>query len=528
MLVKQLFSGAAKLFISLSVACFLLFGASSAYSQVDEGAVSGVIQDPSGAVIPNAMVTLVNTDQGLSLEAHSSASGNFTFSPVRVGHYKLTAAAPGFSTTSQENLSVTVGQNLQVNIALQAGASTETVTVTTAPPQLQSDESSVGQVIDEHTVNSLPLNGRNFTFLAQLSAGVNVSQADTRGNAASGAFTANGLQSAQNNYLLDGIDNNSNAADFLNGTNFVILPPVDAIQEFKVQTADFSAELGRSAGAVLNATIKSGTNQFHGAIWEFFRNDKLDAADWFEDNAGIKKGKFRQNQFGASIGGPILRNKAFFFGDFEGLRRVQGTVLTGTVPTLTEKSSGFTDLSDLITGQSGAARVDNVGRTIPFGTIMDPATTRAVTAGAVDPVSGRAATNSGFVRDPIGTNCPAGSVTFVGCSLNQIAASRLDPNAVKLLNLYPNARPTVLSHPTSATRPVLTSIATRSIRASTSTPHRRIRRSSASASSTILTSFPVSSAASQTAAASSRARRQLGPSRVCSLTRTSSRRQRST
>ncbi len=271
-----------------------------------------------------------------------------------------------------------------------------------------------------------------------MSAGVNVSQADTRGNAASGAFTANGLQSAQNNYLLDGIDNNSNAADFLNGTNFVILPPVDAIQEFKVQTADFSAELGRSAGAVLNATIKSGTNQFHGAIWEFFRNDKLDAADWFEDNAGIKKGKFRQNQFGGSIGGPIFRNKAFFFGDYEGLRRVQGTVLTGTVPTLTEKNSGFTDLSDLITGQSGAARTDNIGRTIPFGTIMDPATTRAVTAGAVDPVSGRAATSTGFVRDPIGTNCPAGSVTFVGCSLNQIAASRLDPNAVKLLNLFPN------------------------------------------------------------------------------------------
>ena len=143
-------------------------------------------------------------------------------------------------------------------------------------------------------------------------------QADTRGNAASGAFSANGLRPAQNNYLLDGIDNNSNAVDFLNGTNFVILPPLDAIQEFKVQTADFSAELGRSAGAVLNATIKSGTNSLHGAAWEFFRNDKLDAADWFEDNAGIKKGELRQNQFGASGGGPIIKNKIFFFGDYEG------------------------------------------------------------------------------------------------------------------------------------------------------------------------------------------------------------------
>ena len=224
-----------------------------------------------------------------------------------------------------------------MNVSLQTGGSNETITITAAPPQLQTDESSVGQEVDEHTIVSLPLNGRNFTFLAQLSAGVNVSQADTRGNAASGAFTANGLQSAQNNYLLDGIDNNSNAADFLNGTNYVILPPVDAIQEFKVQTADFSAELGRSAGAVLNATIKSGTNQIHGAAREFFRNDKLDAADWFEDNAGIKKGEFRQNQFGGSIGAPIIKDKLFVFGDYEGLRRVQGTAQTGTVPTVAEK-----------------------------------------------------------------------------------------------------------------------------------------------------------------------------------------------
>ena len=140
-------------------------------------------------------------------------------------------------------------------------------------------------------MNNLPLNGRNFTFLAQLGAGMQTPQADTRGNAASGAFSANGLRPAQNNYLLDGIDNNSNAVDFLNGTNFVILPPVDAIQEFKVQTADFSAELGRSAGAVLNATIKSGTNSLHGAAWEFFRNDKLDAADWFENNNGRPQGQ---------------------------------------------------------------------------------------------------------------------------------------------------------------------------------------------------------------------------------------------
>ena len=430
------YSGWAALLLVAAVFCSFV-APSTIQAQVDQGAITGIVQDPTGAVVGNATVTLRNTDQGITVETKSSSSGNYTFSPVRIGHYEVTVASPGFSTTTQKNLTVAVGQELQVNVSLQVGATGTEVTVSTAPPQLQTDESSVGQVIDEHTTESLPLNGRNFTFLAQLSAGVNVAQNDTRGNAASGAFTANGLQSAQNNYLLDGIDNNSNAADFLNGTNFVILPPVDAISEFKVQTADFSAELGRSAGAVLNATIKSGTNQFHGAVWEFFRNDKLDAADWFENNNGVKKGKLRQNQFGASIGGPILRDKLFFFGDYEGLRRVQGTVLSGTVPTLSERNSGFSNLADLITGQSGAPRVDALGRTVPFGTILDPATTRATTAGAIDQVSGRAATQTGFVRDPINTNCAAGSASFVGCTLNQLPASRIDPNAVKLLNLYP-------------------------------------------------------------------------------------------
>ena len=424
----------------LLAVCLLFVHLPSAYSQVDEGSITGTVTDSTGAVVPNASVTLLNTDQGLTIETHSGGSGDYSFSPVRIGNYTITVTAPGFSTTTQEKLNVTVGQQLQVNVALKTGAATETVTVTTAPPQLQTEESSVGQTVSERTVNSLPLNGRNFTFLAQLSAGVNVSQADTRGNAASGAFTANGLQSAQNNYLLDGIDNNSNAADFLNGTNFVILPPVDAIAEFRVQTADFSAELGRSAGAVLNATIKSGSNDFHGTVWEFFRNDKLDAADWFEDNGGIKKGELRQNQFGASIGGPVVKNKLFFFGDYEGLRRVQGTVLTGSVPTLTERNSGFTNLSDLITGQSGSPHVDGVGRSIPFGTVLDPATTRSVAAGAIDPVSGFQNTGTSAVnlRDPFGT-CAAGTRTFTlaGCNLNQIPGARLDANAVKLMNLFP-------------------------------------------------------------------------------------------
>ena len=400
----------------------VIFHPSTVYGQVDEGAITGTVTDASGAVVPNAQVLLANTDQGITLETKTNASGGYTFSPVRIGHYTVTVTAQGFAKTTQKSLTVNVAQVLQVNVQLKLGAATETVEVNTAPALLQTEEASVGQVIGQQTVNNLPLNGRNFTFLAQLGAGMQTPQADTRGNAASGAFSANGLRPAQNNYLLDGIDNNSNAVDFLNGTNFVILPPVDAIQEFKVQTANFSAELGRSAGAVMNATVKSGTNSLHGAAWEFFRNDVLDAADYFENNNGTKKGELRLNQFGASAGGPIIKNKLFFFGDYEGKRRVQGTSAVGNVPTNLERSSGFTDLTDILGFNSGSKQ-DGLGRKIPSGTILDPATTRFVANGAVDPVSGMQNSSGSaiYVRDPFGT-CGPGTKDFTGgnCNLNHL------------------------------------------------------------------------------------------------------------
>src|SRR6058998_3114928 len=215
--------------------------------------------------------------------------------PVKIGSYKLTTSFQGFQTITQTNVVVNVGTDVVINFNLKPGAVTQTVEVVAAVPVLQTQNASVGQVVDSRSVNDLPLNGRNFTFLAQLSAGVNTPQADTRGNAANGAFAANGLRPAENNYLLDGIDNNSDTVDFLNGTNFVVLPPVDAIEEFKVETSGFSAQYGRSGAAVLNATIKSGTNELHGAAWEFLRNDKFDAADFFENAGGIKKGEYRQN-----------------------------------------------------------------------------------------------------------------------------------------------------------------------------------------------------------------------------------------
>src|SRR6516225_6122831 len=370
-----------------SVLVVALCTALPSYAQVDTGSISGVVSDASGGAISAASVTLSNEGTGAELTTTTGADGGYKFTPVRIGSYKLTATFQGFQTIVQRGVVVNVGENIVANFTLRPGAVTDTVTVESTVPVLQSQDASVGQVVDSKSVNDLPLNGRNFTFLAQLSAGVNSPQADTRGNASTGAFAANGFRPAQNNYMLDGIDNNSDTVDFLNGTNFVVLPPVDAVQEFKVQTTDFSAEFGRSGAAVLNATIKSGTNELHGAAWEFFRNDKLDAADFFENSHGVPKGELRQNQFGFTAGGPVVipklfdgRNKVFFFGDYEGLRRVQGTILSGSVPSASEMASlqpgsAFANFQDLIQAQSGTVK-DALGRVMPQGTVLDPATTR--------------------------------------------------------------------------------------------------------------------------------------------------------
>ncbi len=402
-------------------------------AQVDTGSITGTVSDASGAVISGAKITLVNQGTGASLTTTTGSDGVYKFSPVRIGTYRLEATSQGFQTLTQKDVSVNIGSNVELNFALKPGSETQTIEVTTSAPVLQNQDASVGQVIEQRSINDLPLNGRNFTFLAQLVQGVNSPQSDTRGNAASGAFSANGFRPAQNNYMLDGIDNNSDTVDFLNGTNYVVLPPVDAIQEFKVQTTDFSAEFGRSGAAVLNATLKSGTNDFHGNVWEFFRNDKLDARDFFEHNCsgGVctpeKKAELRWNQFGGTIGGPVIKNKVFFFGDAQFWRLRQGQPQIGSVPTAAERSSGYTNLQDLI--QVGTTQTaDALGRIFPKGTVFDPATTRAV--------------GTSYVRDPFGfSTCTGGGPSYdlTSCpGLNILNANRLDANAIALLNLYPN------------------------------------------------------------------------------------------
>jgi hypothetical protein len=416
--------------IGLTMACMVLAAILSpirGLGQVYTGTITGTVKDTSGGVVPNAKVTLTNNGTGFSLATTTGSSGTYIFTPVKIGIYTVQAEAAGFQVVKRINITVEIQQQAVVNFVLRPGRVTQTVVVTAGAPLLQTEGGSVGQVIGSQQTVDLPLNGRNYTFLAQLSAGVTTGQPEGRGMDAHGTYVANGTLDAQNNYLLDGLDDNSDVVDFLASTQYIVLPPPDAIQEFKLQTADFSAQFGRSAGAVINATTKSGTSTLHGDAWEFVRNDAFDGADFFQNAANEKKAEYRQNQFGFTLGGPLplpkLKHKSFFFGDYQGTRIREAYLFTGnTVPTVAERASGYTDFSDLITGQTGTL-TDLLGRSFPLGTVFDPATTRPVTAGQIDPVTGLTATQTGYVRNP-----------FSG---NILPANRLDPNAIRLLNAFP-------------------------------------------------------------------------------------------
>ena len=333
------------------LALLSLLPTSQAFAQADQGTITGTVTDASEAVVPNAQVTLTSIDTGLVLKTTADGNGVYTFSPIKIGNYSVSASATGFSTTTQQNVHLDVQQRLAINLQLKLGSATETVEVTTAPPLMQTEDGSSGQVIDTKTINNTPLNGRNWVFIAQLSAGVSP-PAGSRG-AGAGDFNANGQRAEQNNFILDGVDNNNNVVDFLNGASFIVRPPPDALAEFKVQTGAYSAEFGHSAGAVMNASIKSGTNQIHGNLWEYVRNDAFTVRQFFDGSNPVPK--YRQNQFGATLGFPIFRNKLFFFGDVEANRIIFGETHTNmTVPTALMRQGNF---SELLTGSNNSGGV---------------------------------------------------------------------------------------------------------------------------------------------------------------------------
>lgn len=374
----------------------LMFGVLTrhALAQADQGAITGFVTDPTGAVIPNAQVTLTNVDTALTLTTKTDNSGNYVFSPIKIGNYKVAVSAPGFSTTTQENIQVHVQDRVAVNVQLKAGETSTSITVTDAPPLLQTQEGSTGQVISAKAINDTPLNGRNWVFIAQLTAGAAPSNG-ARGQKG-GDFDANGQRAEQNNYIMDGVDNNVNVVDFFNGASYVVRPPPDALAEFKVQTGDYSAEFGHSAGAVINASIKSGTNNIHGSAWEYIRNDAFDVREFFQGSSPIAK--YRQNQFGATLGFPIIKNKLFFFGDTEANRIVFGETHSGlAVPTAKMRTGDFSEL--LNTSLTGA--------TTPIQL---------------------------YVPNPTAN----GTTQVTGNRLDQQAGVTLDPVALKILSLFPS------------------------------------------------------------------------------------------
>lgn len=373
------------LFISLWVAS----AATIAGAQVDTGTLVGTITDSSGATLPNAVVTATNVDTGAKLSVKTGPDGNYVLTPLKIGSYSLLVEAPGFQKEVRDGIVLNVQQNIRLDFSLKVGSVAQTTVVTGAAPLLETESASLGDVITSQQVEELPLNGRRYTDLATLTSGVakitegpvNGAATPTNGNAG-GDFAVNGTRGDQNNFILDGVDNNSND----NGS-LAFTTSVDAIAEFKVQTSNYSAEFGRSGGAVINATTKSGSNDIHGSAWEFLRNDALDARGYFE-SPDQPKAPYRQNQFGGTVGGPIVKGKVFYFFDYEGTRIGSADTDFATVPTVAEQTGDF---SDILGAQTG---VDALGRPVYTNEIYNPATTRSVNGQTVrdgfgfDPATG--------------------------------------------------------------------------------------------------------------------------------------------
>ncbi|MBI3280764.1 MAG: TonB-dependent receptor [Acidobacteria bacterium] len=362
-----------------------------AAAQSFTGTILGTVRDASGAIVPNATVTAINSDNNQKREATTDASGVYSVPLLPPGKYSIEAVAQGFRKFVQEGIVLQVQQQARVDISLTLGAVSESVTVTADAPVVESTTSSVGKVVDNRRIRDLPLNTRNVYALIYLTPGVTGSIGN---NYNSLSYAVNGARRTMMDTIVDGV-----TASFptVNGfTGISVFPSVDAIEEFKVMGANYSAEFGRSLGSVLNVVFKSGTNSFHGSAYEFLRNSVLDANNFFDNRRGSELASFKRSQFGGTAGGPIRRDKTFFLGSYEGLRERSFANRTFTVPTELERQGDFTR-----TLASNGQQVR----------IFDPSTTRPNPSG------------SGFIRD-----------AFPG---NVIPASRFDPVAVNAMKYFP-------------------------------------------------------------------------------------------
>ncbi len=371
-------------------------------AQRDLGTITGIISDPQGAAIPNAKVTITEDATGLTYDLQTNGSGEYIRPLLKPGTYTITAEAAGFRRVAQKNVVIVGGDRVGVPIVLAVGDITQSIEISAQAPLLQTEDATLGASLNAKQISQLPLGGqRIFAFLARTSPGVLPPENGAR-DSSGGGFSANGVRSnGQNNFLLNGVDNNVNVIDFLNQTAFVVGPAPEAIGEMQILTNGYNAEYGRGAGGVVNVNLKSGTNEIHGTLWEILQNDKLDANRWEFNKAQRARGPFKQNQFGAAAGAPIIKNKLFIFGDYQGTRIAStgGSVQNigyGSFYTIPTQAMVHGDFSSLLDGAGG-------------GVIYDPASTRTA--------------NGVTTRTP-----------FVG---NIIPANRFDPAAAKIMALYP-------------------------------------------------------------------------------------------
>jgi Carboxypeptidase regulatory-like domain/TonB-dependent Receptor Plug Domain/TonB dependent receptor len=310
-------------------------------AQVAGGSLAGTITDPSGAAIPQAQIAIKNIATGVERRFTTNTDGFYTAPNLLPGDYEITVTAEGFNTETKTGINMTVGAQRTFDLVMQIGEVSHKILVTTEAPIVALSSSDISATVNATTVRELPLNGRSWTDLATLQPGVNAIKTQPafetgadRGNRGFGQqLTISGARPQQNNYRLDGVSLN----DYANGGPGSVLGGnlgVDAIQEFSVLTSNYSAEYGKTSGGVVNAITRSGTNVFHGDVYEFLRNSQLDAANFFENAGGVPRAPFKRNQFGGAIGGPIIKNRTFFFADYEGIRQAKGIPYQDFVPSL--------------------------------------------------------------------------------------------------------------------------------------------------------------------------------------------------
>lgn len=370
------------------------------YAQVNTANLSGLVTDPTGAVLANVTVTVTNSATDYSRTFQTDDAGFYSFQNLPIGQYQVKVGAAGFNTAT-ETITLNVGEKARQDFRLQLGSAEQTVQVQSAAPLLSPDDASISTVIGASTIEQTPLYLRNWDDLLRVVPGVQISRyTQQSGNTSAGRtgdFNVNGIHSLQNNFILDGIDNNTFSENVQELSTESSHPSVDTIAEFNVITNPYSAEYGRSPGAVVSVNTKSGSNQIHGLVYEYVRNNYFDANDFFSDRNHLRKPKNNQNQFGANLGGPIVKDKLFYFFNYEGTRIKQGVSRISTVPLANERIGDFS-------AATGAA----VG--VKYPTIVDPATCKPAYSGK---------------------NCTA----FLN---NQIPSTRIDATVAKLMALFPS------------------------------------------------------------------------------------------